>query len=83
MEEFQTNVARNFFRLNDVDKFFVDLHSLVGGKELPAGRALYVLHLEVHALHMGVQPVLVNELSRASLAGVGILLKMASQFFLQ
>ena len=52
----------------------MDLHSLVGGKELPTGRALYVLHLEVHALHMGVQPVLVNELSRAGVARVGILL---------
>ena len=59
----------------------MDLHSLVGGKELPTGRALYVLHLEVHALHMGVQPVLVDELSRACLAGVGLLLKIARQFF--
>lgn len=74
MEGFATNVARNFFRLNYVDELFVDLHSLVGGKELPTGRALYVLHLEVHALHMGVQPVLVNELSRAGVARVGILL---------
>ena len=77
MEGLQADVAGNLLRLDNVDELFVDLHALVGGKELPAGRALNVLHLEVHALHMGVQPVLVDELSRAGLARVRILLKMA------
>ena len=55
----------------------MDLHSFVGGKQLPTGCTLYILQLEVHALHMGVQPVLVDELSRAGRACVGILLKIA------
>ena len=76
MEGLETNVAGDLLRLDHVDELFVDLHALVGGEELSAGGALDVLHLEVHALDVGVQPVLVHKLPRAGLAGVGILLKM-------
>ena len=76
MEGLETNVAGDLLRLDHVDELFVDLHALVGGEELPAGGALDVLHLEVHTLDVGVQPVLVHKLPRAGLAGVGILLKM-------
>ena len=77
MKGLEANVAGDLLRLDHVDELFVDLHALVGGEELPAGGALDVLHLEVHALDVGVQPVLVHKLPRAGLAGVGILLEMA------
>ena len=77
MEGLETNVAGDLLRLDHVDELFVDLHALVGGEELSAGGALDVLHLEVHTLDVGVQPVLVHKLPGAGLARVGILLKMA------